>query len=129
MIVDASALVAILLREAEADMMLERIEAAGGSATHAISLYEASGAVARAKECSIADAYGEVAALVGALDLDVLALKTPEAITALEALARYGKGRHPAKLNMGDCFSYAVAKLRGAPILYKGDDFALTDLA
>ncbi|NNM70922.1 type II toxin-antitoxin system VapC family toxin [Enterovirga aerilata] len=129
MVVDASALVAILLREADAEALLGRIDAAGACATHAISLYEATGAVARVKECSVADAYGEVASLVSALELEVVALKTPEAIGALEAFARYSKGRHPAKLNMGDCFSYAVAKLRGTRLLYKGDDFSQTDLA
>jgi ribonuclease VapC len=47
---------------------------------------------------------------------------------AIDAFARYGKGRHPAALNMGDCFSYACAKSRALPILCKGDDFARTDV-
>lgn len=47
---------------------------------------------------------------------------------AFEAYGRYGKGRHPARLNMGDCAAYARAKARGWPLLYKGDDFALTDI-
>jgi ribonuclease VapC len=49
---------------------------------------------------------------------------------ALAALARYGKGMgHPAQLNLGDCFAYAMAKRHGVPLLYKGDDFSHTDLA
>jgi ribonuclease VapC len=48
---------------------------------------------------------------------------------AQRAFLRYGKGRHPAKLNFGDCMSYALAKAQGVPLLYKGDDFALTDIA
>lgn len=48
--------------------------------------------------------------------------------TAYEAWLRFGKGRHPASLNFGDCFSYALAKLRGEPLLFKGDDFSKTDL-
>jgi ribonuclease VapC len=47
---------------------------------------------------------------------------------AAEAFGRYGKGRHPASLNYGDCFAYALAKRLGAPLLYKGDDFARTDM-
>jgi ribonuclease VapC len=48
---------------------------------------------------------------------------------ALEAMTRFGKGRHPAQLNMGDCFAYACAKTRGEPLLFKGDDFSRTDIA
>ena len=51
-----------------------------------------------------------------------------EARLALEAHARFGRGRHPARLNMGDCFAYACARSRGVPLLYKGEDFALTDI-
>ncbi len=47
---------------------------------------------------------------------------------AFEAFERYGKGRHPAKLNFGDCMSYAVARVSGQPLLYKGDDFSKTDI-
>ena len=47
---------------------------------------------------------------------------------AFEAYGRYGKGRHPARLNMGDCAAYALAKARGWPLLYKGDDFSATDV-
>ena len=129
MLVDASAIVAILLREPEADLLLERLDQSVRRATHPISVYEAASAVARRKEATIADAYTEVASFVAATQLDTLAIMTPETIAALEAFARYGKGRHPAKLNMADCFSYAVAKLRGMPLLYKGDDFSQTDLA
>ena len=48
---------------------------------------------------------------------------------AAAAFDRYGRGRHPAKLNFGDCMAYAVAKAHGVPLLYKGDDFARTDIA
>ena len=47
---------------------------------------------------------------------------------AITALLQFGKGRHPAKLNLGDCFPYALAKSRGLPLLFKGDDFARTDI-
>jgi ribonuclease VapC len=129
MLVEASALVAILLREPEADGLVERLDRSERRASHPISLYEAASAVARRKDCTVAEAYTEVSSFVAGAGLSIIAIRTPEAIAALEAFARYGKGRHPAKLNMGDCFSYAVAKLHGMPLLYKGDDFSQTDLA
>ncbi len=129
MLVEASALVAILLREPEADGLVERLDRSERRASHPISLYEAASAVARRKDCTVAEAYTEVSSFVAGAGLSIIAIRTPEAIPALEAFARYGKGRHPAKLNMGDCFSYAVAKLHGMPLLYKGDDFSQTDLA
>jgi ribonuclease VapC len=52
-----------------------------------------------------------------------------ELARALDAFDRYGKGRHPARLNMGDCFAYACAKTQGVPLLFKGDDFGQTDIA
>jgi ribonuclease VapC len=63
--------------------------------------------------------------------LDQLAVRvndTPVTQAALDAYLRFGKGRHPARLNLGDCFAYALAKALDAPLLYKGDDFALTDV-
>ena len=51
-----------------------------------------------------------------------------EALAALDAYARFGKGRHPARLNMGDCFAYACARIHNAPLLFKGEDFARTDV-
>ena len=61
-------------------------------------------------------------------ETQVLPIGEAEQIAALEAHARFGKGVHPAKLNMGDCFAYACARVHGAPLLYKGEDFALTDI-
>ena len=58
----------------------------------------------------------------------VVAVGDAECRLALDAYARFGKGRHPARLNMGDCFAYACARSHGVPLLYKGDDFALTDI-
>ena len=53
----------------------------------------------------------------------------PEQIeVAIDAFRRFGKGRHPAALNFGDCFSYALAKMTGEPLLFKGDDFSRTDI-
>jgi ribonuclease VapC len=62
------------------------------------------------------------------LALRVVAFGTDEACEARRAYVTFGKGRHPAQLNFGDCMSYAVAKTTGEPLLYKGDDFSQTDI-
>ena len=127
--VDASALCAILLREADAAAINTRLEEAGGGVTHALTLYETVAAVARVSKLSIPDATETVRGFLSETEVELASIGVPETMMALEAFARYGKGRHPAALNMGDCFSYALAKLRGMPLLYQGDDFAQTDLA
>lgn len=60
--------------------------------------------------------------------IEIAAFSDRHAQSAFDAFDRYGRGRHPAKLNLGDCMAYAVAKLANAPLLYKGGDFALTDI-
>jgi ribonuclease VapC len=68
--------------------------------------------------------------LLDSAQISIVPIDAEAATAALEAHARYGKGSgHPARLNMGDCFAYAMAKQHGVPLLYKGDDFAETDLA
>ena len=74
--------------------------------------------------------YSTMASMVEALAIDVVPFDGPLAATALAAFDRYGKGIHPqARLNMGDCASYALAMVLGCPLLYKGQDFAATDIA
>jgi len=63
------------------------------------------------------------------MELRLVAIHLDEMHIALDAYREFGKGRHPARLNMGDCFAYACAKTNNARLLYKGDDFAQTDLA
>ncbi|MBS3967033.1 MAG: type II toxin-antitoxin system VapC family toxin [Truepera sp.] len=67
--------------------------------------------------------------LLKRLDVSVIPFEAIHAREALTAFRRYGKGRHPAALNFGDCLSYAVAKVAGLPLAYVGDDFAQTDLS
>jgi ribonuclease VapC len=129
MIVDASAIVAILLDEREAGALAHRLSEASRRATHPISVYEAALAIARVSRSTLEEAQDDVASFVTDLEMQVALIGAPETAAALGAFARYGEGRHPARLNMGDCFSYACAKVRGMPLLYKGDDFARTDLA
>ncbi len=67
--------------------------------------------------------------LLADLGVEIVPFAHDEAAAAVQAYRRYGKGSgHPAGLNFGDCFTYALAKLRGEPVLYKGDDFSRTDL-
>ena len=129
MMVDASAIVAILLDEPDARRLAERLEGSPTRLTHPVSVYEAALAVAREWRSTVEDGLEDVAAFLQQSEADVVSIGSAETRAALSAFALYGKGRHAARLNMGDCFSYACAKLRGMPLLYKGDDFAQTDLA
>lgn len=70
----------------------------------------------------------EYMAFIDALDIKIEAVDAALAQTGFDAWLRYGKGRHPAALNFGDCFSYALAKRRDEPLLFKGKDFASTDI-
>jgi ribonuclease VapC len=70
----------------------------------------------------------EAEALVERLDLAIINFTEKEALIAADAFMRFGKGKHKAKLNFGDCMAYALAKSLGVPLLYKGGDFALTDI-
>jgi len=75
-----------------------------------------------------AASWAELGALIVRAAAQVVAQDTELADAARRAFLRYGKGRHPAALNLGDCASYALAKLRRLPLLFKGDDFSQTDL-
>lgn len=127
MFVDASAMVAIIAKEPEYSALSVAL-AVGLSSTSPLAVYEASLGVARSLKLHPEAARDEVRKLLALFDVDILPITDADSDAALDAFARYGKGRHPAKLNMGDCFAYAMAKNRDLAILYKGDDFALTDV-
>lgn len=129
MIVDASAIVAILAGETDAERLSARLRAARSRFTHAVSVYEAVLALCRLNRIPVEVAHDDLDAYLAAAGIEIAPFDDMAAVAALDAFSRYGRGRHPAKLNMGDCFSYACAKLRGMPLLYTGTDFALTDLA
>jgi len=129
MYVDASALVAILMNEPERGSMLERISSAAAPVTSMVSFYEAMAAIGRyTSERSGAAVIVEQ--FLESANIEIVDIGL-ELLDDLENAYRlYGKGSgHPAQLNMSDCFSYAAAKSRGVPLLYKGNDFAQTDLA
>lgn len=64
-----------------------------------------------------------------ALGIEIVTVTPEQGTLAVKAFFEYGKGRHPARLNLSDCFAYALAKSRGLPLLFKGNDFSQTDLA
>lgn len=126
-VLDTSAVVAILRNEPERDRFVETILAANPRLMSAVSLQEA-GMV-------IAGRLGDEAmwepldALLVRLDVEIVAHDAALASIARAAFIRFGKGRHSARLNFGDCASYALAKAHGVPLLFKGEDFAQTDIA
>ncbi len=130
MFVDASAIVAILTGEPEADALADTLAEATAPVTSPIAIFEAALGIARKRHASPAEAAADVGAFLDMAAVAVTPITEREAAVALEAFARYGKGRgHPAQLNMGDCFAYAAARTRGTGLLFKGDEFGKTDVA
>jgi len=129
MFVDASAILAILNREAEAAMFANALDRSPSRVTSPIAIFETTLGLCRAAHVSVEEAAATVTEFLQATDIDCVAITQEDARAALVAFARYGKGRgHPARLNMGDCFAYAAARIRGMPLLYKGNDFTRTDI-
>lgn len=126
MVVDSSALLALLLREPDHRLYLKAIRQASRAKVGAPTLVET--AVALGQHLGF-DKVHMVEALVKELGLEVVPFTEAHYREAVRAYARYGKGRHPARLNLGDCLSYALARAEGEPLLYKGQDFDRTDLA
>ncbi|AXE37952.1 type II toxin-antitoxin system VapC family toxin [Acidipropionibacterium virtanenii] len=125
MIVDSSVLVAVLTGEPDAEHYLDLMIGADHLVVSAAGLVESSVVLeARAG----AEAVTDLQALLADLEADVLPLDEDQAILASQAWSRFGKGRHLAGLNLGDLFAYAAASGLGEPLLFKGDDFAQTDI-
>jgi ribonuclease VapC len=126
--IDASALVAILAREEDAPELVRRLEQAKVRLTSPLAVWEASVALARILDRPPKHAEREINQLLAITKIETVDLPGSIAGTAIDAFDRYGKGRHKAGLNFGDCFAYACARHLGVPLLCKGDDFALTDI-
>lgn len=124
MIVDSSAIVAIVVREPGHDALVEKL-AAGGAGIGAPTLVEL-GLVLTARLQR--DSRPVLDGLLERLDLDVVAFGDAHWRAAVGAHVRFGRGRHRAGLNFGDCLTYAVASLADEPLLFVGDDFTHTDL-
>lgn len=129
MFVDASAILAILNREAEAAIFANALGESPSRVTSPIAIFETTLGLCRAAHVSVEEAAATVTDFLQATDIACVAITQEDVQAALVAFARYGKGRgHPARLNMGDCFAYAAARTRGMPLLFKGNDFARTDI-
>ncbi len=125
MIADASALVAIVKREADADAFETALREADQVAMSAANWVEAA---------IVSDAMDDPAGalrfdgLVSLFSIGIIPVDAAQAELARDAYRRFGKGRHAAGLNFGDCFAYALAKSTGRPLLFKGNDFSKTDV-
>lgn len=125
MVIDTSVLVAILAQEEDAERFANAIAASESLLLSAATLLEA-GVVVTTK-------FGvgggtSLDALLRAVKAEIVPFTEDHARLARDAFVRYGKGRHPASLNFGDCFSYALAKASAHALLFKGTDFSQTDL-
>jgi ribonuclease VapC len=128
MFADASALSAILLDESDAHELFARLRAYPHRVTSPLAVWETVLAVHRGHQVSVEEAEAAVESLLRLANIDVLPIPPDVRREAIIAFARFGKGRHPAGLNFGDCFAYACARHGRMPLLYKGDDFARTDI-
>jgi ribonuclease VapC len=127
--VDASAAVAILSLEPDCAPLIRRLQSDPARIWSAVARWETFRAVSRADGITGAEAGERISHFERENGIKVVPIAEREARLALDAHLKYGRNKHPAELNMGDCFAYACAKANGASLLYKGDDFARTDLA
>jgi ribonuclease VapC len=125
-IVDSSALVAVLLKEPGHEVLVRTLEAGATAGVGAPTLVE-TGIVLVARLGIMGKTL--LARFVTEAGLEVVPLTEEHWPVAVDAFSRYGKGRHAAALNFGDCLTYAVARLADVPLLCIGDDFVKTDLA
>lgn len=125
MVIDTSAILALLFDEPEADAFARLVEADAVLLVSAVSRVEATFVIEGRKGDAGRVRLDRFFGLAGA---DVVPVSAEQAQVACGAFRRYGKGRHPANFNFGDVFAYALAKTSGEPLLFKGDDFSRTDL-
>lgn len=123
---DSSALIAILQMEADAKELAAVLVDARAKVMSAVTLLETSLALAKAQ--GSASIWAPLDAFLKESEVEIVPFDQEQAQIAREAFLRYGKGRHPAGLNFGDCAAYALAKSRKAPLLFKGNDFGKTDI-
>lgn len=126
MVVDTSALIAILFHEAEGSALKRLIAAERRVSMSIVTFYEAS--VVTALKKNDGGAATLVDEFIRTTGIEIVPLDLSGSMAARKAYLRFSKGFHPARLNLADCFSYALAKLRDEPLLFKGDDFAHTDI-
>jgi len=124
-VVDSSALLAIILGEDDAVSFAERLAEPGRKVISAATLFEA--AIAAERRGGL-EARDRLDRLITRLEPEVAPFDSAHLGWARDAFRRFGKGRHPAALNLGDCMAYATARHAVLPLLFKGDDFSRTDI-
>lgn len=125
MVIDTSALAAILFNEPERRKFNEAIEAAESRVMSVATFVEVSMII----ESRLgSEGLRDLDLFIERAGIELAAVDSEQAHVARRAFSRFGKGRHPAGLNYGDCFSYALAMVRREPLLYKGEDFPQTDV-
>jgi ribonuclease VapC len=126
MVIDASALLAILLGEPEAQALAEAIAGDPKRLVGAVSALEAAIVIHARKGAA---GVRELDLLLHTARVTVVSLDADQALLARSAQEKFGRGHHPAALNLGDCCSYALARASGERLLFKGNDFSQTDLS
>lgn len=125
MVLDTSAVLVILLNEPEIDSISLAIEQDPVRLLSAASFLEAAMVV----ESRYGDPGGiELDRLIERIGIDIVPVDARQAEVARQGFRQFGKGRHPAALNFGDCFAYALSRVSGEPLLFKGNDFSRTDV-
>ena len=126
MVIDTSAVIACLFGEPECDAFAEAIDADPVRLISVVGFVEASMVLLGRKR---AEGLSDLRAFLDDGEIQRVAVDARQADLAVDAFRRFGRGRHPAALNIGDCFAYALAKATGEKLLFKGGDFARTDVA
>ena len=128
MFIDTSALIALILWEDDAPDLASAMERAEFRRTSPLVRLETCAVLATRLDISPTQAEGLFDAVLTEADIEMIALSDDIGRLAVVCFETYGKGRHPARLNIVDCFSYACAKALNMPLLFKGNDFVLTDI-
>lgn len=126
MILDSSAIVAVLIRESGHENLIRKIREASVVAVGAPTLFETAMVMTRA---GVERSRNLLLNFRATANVEVVPFETRHVEIANEAFMRFGKGRHPAALNILDCMTYATARVAGEPLLFIGNDFARTDIA
>jgi ribonuclease VapC len=128
MFIDASALTSMLTNETDAAELLARMQRHRQRLTSPLAAWEATVAVMRVLDLDLKTASEAINDFLRLMEIDHVPVVPDMTPIALNAFDRYGKGRHPARLNFGDCFAYACATHHNVPLMFKGADFGLTDI-
>jgi ribonuclease VapC len=127
MIVDSSALLCILAKETDWMKYFAAVEDAAQKAVSAANFFEA--AIVFDKRTRHLGGQNELDQLITKMSIEIVAVTFTQVHVARAAYVKYGRGNHPAQLNFGDCFAYALSRETGRPLLFKGGDFSQTDIS